>query len=120
MIRVLAGALALVALSACYKVTYVVDPSVPENPTHDDWHKSAVFGLVELDEPVPLGTICPDGVARFTHQLGVKELCVGACTFSLFNPAQVTVTCRSGQAWDVELTEDGLVQHAQPQDLPGL
>lgn len=120
MIRLFTAALALAALSACYKVTYVVDASVPASPSYEDWHKSALVGLVELDDPVPLSTICPDGVARFTHELGIKEACVTGCTFNLFNPAQVTVTCKSGQAWDVEMTEDGLVGGAQPVDRPGL
>lgn len=120
MIRLLLSASALLALTACYKVTYVVDPSVPENPSYDEWHKSAIFGLTELDEPVPLSTICPEGVARFTHQLGVKEACVSACTFQLFNPAQVLVTCKGGQAWDVQMGDDGMVYSAQPVAAPGL
>lgn len=85
---------ALLALSACYRVT-VVTGAPPANSSIDvPWQKSWVFGLVPPDT-IQSKTKCPNGVAQVMVETSFVNGLVGALTQSIFTPIHPVVTCAS-------------------------
>ena len=104
-----AAALTLAALTGCFKVDYTTNASPAASPASDEMHKAAVFGLVEIDDPVPLNTICPNGVAKIHHETNFVQALISGCLGNLFNPSQVTVTCADGASYDLHMNDEGMV-----------
>jgi hypothetical protein len=86
---------ALVALSACYRVT--VNTGAPPAATVIDkqWQLSFVYGLVP-PPAIDAKQTCPQGVASVVTERSFLNGLVGAITYSLFTPMHTTVTCASG------------------------
>lgn len=111
--------LALLLGSGCYKINYVTAPSAPY-PQTTNWHHIGIFGLVEFSEPVMLDRICPAGFARVENQISFVNGLVSPVALNLvglawaYQPHTVKVYCKSGQAFDVEVNEQGLALSAQP------
>lgn len=109
----LLGAAAL-ALSGCYKIDYINGPSDPY-PASSQWHHIGILGLVEFSNPVALHTICPNGWGKVHNERsflnGLVSYIVGN---GLYSPYTVEVHCASGQAYRVNLNEDGLATSAEP------
>ena len=83
---------ALLAGTACYKVTVVTAPE-PANPAVVDkpWVNSFVYGLVPPSE-IDVSKQCR-GISRVVTQRSFLNSLVGALTFSIYTPMQVTTTC---------------------------
>ena len=86
---------ALVALSACYRVT--VNTGAPPAPTVIDkpWQLSFVYGLVP-PPAIDAKQTCPKGVASVVTEHSFLNSLVSIITYSLFTPMHTTVTCASG------------------------
>jgi hypothetical protein len=86
---------ALVALSACYRVT--VNTGAPPAPTVIDkpWQLSFVYGLVP-PPAIDAKQTCPQGVASVVTEHSFLNSLVSIITYSLFTPMHTTVTCASG------------------------
>ncbi len=86
---------ALVALSACFRVT--VNTGAPPAATVIDkqWQLSFVYGLVP-PPAIDAKQTCPQGVASVVTERSFLNGLVGAITYSLFTPMHTTVTCASG------------------------
>jgi hypothetical protein len=107
--------LAAVALSAgCYKMNYI-NAAPPGTPGfQDEWRDIIIFGLVELEDPVALDQVCPNGWAKVHNE---RTFTNGLVSWALnivllgwvYTPHATTVWCASGAAYDVELNEDGRV-----------
>lgn len=105
-------------LTGCYKINYVAGPSAPY-PQTTDWHHIGIFGLVEFSEPVMLDRICPSGFARVENQIsfvnGLVPIALGTVGLAwVYQPHTVKVYCRSGQAYEVSVNEDGMALSAAP------
>lgn len=86
---------ALVVLSACYRVT--VNTGAPPAATVIDkqWQLSFVSGMVP-PPAIDAKQACPQGVASIVTERSFLNGLVGAITNSLLTPMHVTVTCASG------------------------
>jgi Bor protein len=93
--RILALAVASVALAGCYHVSVVT--GAPPSPTVLDkpWQNSFVIGLVP-PPPVDAKGACPSGVARVETERSFLNGLVGALTQNIYTPLHVRVTCASG------------------------
>lgn len=86
----------LVLSTACYKVTVVTAPE-PANAVVVDkpWTHSFVYGLVPPSE-IDVSKQCR-GISRVVTQRSFLNSLVGALTWSLYTPLQVTTTCSSAR-----------------------
>jgi hypothetical protein len=122
MIRRIAPALALAALSACYTIRYERRSALPEAGTpREVWHHGFVGGTISGSSPVDLAAMCPNGVAAvenrttFANFLGQAATAVGSLGVLAvlqapgWEPTTVAVTCarqgpgRSGKAMKIAL-----------------
>ncbi len=86
---------ALVALSACYRVT--VNTGAPPAPTVIDkpWQLSFVDGLVP-PPAIDAKQTCPQGVASVVTEQSFLNGLVGWFTSRLLTPMHAKITCASG------------------------
>lgn len=104
------AALALVALTGCYKITYTNGgPASMAPPTRAEWHHRLVYGLVEL-EPVAVNQVCPGGTFTQAHTEvslpnGIVQMIVGV----LYTPSTIQIWCASGASYHGTLNESGEV-----------
>lgn len=91
-LKLLALAVASVAVSGCYHVT--VQTSAPPSPTVVDkpWQHSFIAGLVPPAE-LNVKDQCPNGVQKVETQHSFVNMLAQALTFSLYSPIHVKVTC---------------------------
>ena len=107
--------LAAVTLSAgCYKMNYINAAPSGTPGFEDEWRDIIIFGLVELDDPVALDQVCPNGWAKVHNERTFENGLVSwALTIVLlgwvYTPHATTVWCAGGSAYDVELNGDGMV-----------
>lgn len=114
-------ALAATALlsSGCYKINYVAAPSAPY-PQVTQWHHIGLLGLVEFSSPVMLDQICPGGFARVENEVSLINSLVSPIALGFvgvawaYQPHTTNVYCKSGQAYNVQLNEDGMALSAEP------
>jgi hypothetical protein len=106
--RLVAAALALAALSACYTIRYerrsaLAQPGAPRS----SWHHGLVGGTVLVSAPVDLAAMCPDGVAAVQSRVTPGNWLVQVLTLGglaplwapVWEPTTVEVTCaRAGGA----------------------
>jgi TolB-like protein len=117
--RLLLGAAAL-TLCGCYTIRYHRSGVTPEPGTpREQWHHGAVAGFFDVTGPIPVGEMCPDGVAWVENQVtfgdallqylmagapglrtsGAKKKTTPAADFalgrelSLWTPSTVRVAC---------------------------
>lgn len=103
------GSLAWLLLSGCYKIEYLdlSQSMAPMAAPEEVWHHRAINGMWEIEGPVELQEICPNGFSRLETEvsppnalatLGVEVL-AGALTagvavpFQLYSPSTVRVEC---------------------------
>lgn len=86
-------------LSGCFHHKYT-DGSARAGgvPDYDQWRHHLIGGLVTLDENMDLRAICPSGVAYIHDRQTFLNGLVGAITFGIYTPTQVTIYCKSGRA----------------------
>ena len=107
--------LAALALSGgCYKMNYINSAPSGSPAYTDEWRDILIFGLVELNDPVALDNVCPNGWAKIHNERTFENGLVSwALTLVLlgwlYHPHATTVWCVGGTAYDVELNADGLV-----------
>jgi hypothetical protein len=93
--RILAVAVASVALTGCYHIS--VSTGAPPAPTVIDkqWQNSFVIGLV----PPPVidtKAACPSGVSMVETERSFLNGLVGALTQNIYTPLHAKITCASG------------------------
>ncbi|MCK6520407.1 Bor family protein [Myxococcota bacterium] len=104
------AALALVALTGCYKINYTSGgPASLAPPTRVEWHHRLVYGLVEL-EPVSVAEVCPGGTFTQAHTEvslpnGIVQMIVGV----IYTPSTIQIWCASGAYYEGTLNESGEV-----------
>jgi hypothetical protein len=117
--RLLAAALALATLTACYTIRYERRSVLPEaGASRDRWNNAALGGLIP-GRTVPLAEVCPSGVAvvenqiTFVNFVGQALTAVGSLGIlgvlhaPAWEPTTVRVTCarpgaaRSGRAMKI-------------------
>ncbi len=88
------AALALIGFgtTACYHTT--VDTGRAPNGTviHKAWAHSFINGLVP-PATVETASQCPNGVAKVETQMSFLNMLVGALTFGIYTPMDITVQC---------------------------
>ncbi len=95
-IRPLVAALATAVLaSACFRVTVVTGAAPAATVVDKPWNHSFVYGIVP-PAPVNVSRECPTGVSRVVTQRSFLNSLVGALTWNLYTPLQITATCASG------------------------
>lgn len=97
--------------SGCYHA--VIETGRPASATVIDkpWANSFIGGLVP---PAPLETSasCPSGVAKVETQHSFLNMLVGAVTFGIYTPMQITVTCAQGGRAEAGKIIDARGDHA--------
>jgi Bor protein len=96
-IRKIAPVAALVLSAACYHATIETGLQAGTQVIDQQWAMSFVEGLIP---PPTVSTMskCPSGVARVETQHSFLNLVVGAVTFGIITPMQITVTCAVSRA----------------------
>jgi hypothetical protein len=67
-------------------------------PAYQRWHHHFIAGLVTVDDPVQLDTICPQGVAYIDDWIGPLQVILSFLTLSIWTPTTVTIYCRADGA----------------------
>ncbi len=99
--RTVTMALVMVVLSGCYHAT-IETGLPPSNVTVEEpWAASWIVGLVP-PKTVETAALCPNGVAVVETQQSFLNGLVGALTFGIFTPMNITVTCADGGRMDQE------------------
>jgi hypothetical protein len=96
------------ALSGCYKATFIRDPEAVRGVERDEWVSFWVFGLVG-EETFDVRQYCPDGrVAQVQTGGNFGTGIVGILTLGIYTPRKLWVTCAadSGVRASLELTAD--------------
>lgn len=112
----LAGGAALM-LGGCFKIDYTYGPSNPA-PSYDNWHHIGIFGLVEFSDPVNLDAVCPNGFGRVHYEVSFINGLIPYALNALgglgwvYQPSTIRVYCRSGAAWELGMTSEGMVASA--------
>lgn len=79
----------------CYRHTYFVAGTTPEAaPREWTWHHHLLWGLVNLNAPVPVNAICPQGVSRVDDWIGPGQAIISWLTAGIYTPTTVRVYCR--------------------------
>jgi Bor protein len=85
-------ALAVAGLPACYHAIVETGNSPGQLKIEQKWASSWVYGLVP-PKPVEATAKCSSGVARVETQHSFLNSLVGALTFGIYTPMEITVTC---------------------------
>lgn len=95
---VAAAALGALALTGCYKVQVMSNPSVVRGVERSSWQNFFIFGLVG-EARVDVRELCGGGQAA-TVETGMSFMngLGSAVTFGLWAPRTVVVTCAAGTA----------------------
>jgi hypothetical protein len=94
-LRMFALVLVTLSLSGCYVAT--VDTGLPKSTkvVSKPWASCWVYGLVP-PPTIEAASWCPNGVAEVQTQHSFLNYVVGALTFGIYTPIQITVTCAEG------------------------
>jgi hypothetical protein len=93
--RILAIAVASVALTGCYHVSVTTGAPVAPTVIDKPWQNSFVIGLV----PPPVidtKAACPSGVAKVETEQSFLNGLVRTITYSIYTPMHARITCASG------------------------
>jgi hypothetical protein len=108
--RALLAVLGLVALSGCFKMQYTYGPKVKGEPEIKDWHHRALWGIVELSDPVDISDVCPHGeFSRIKTKTSVGNSILTMMLGTLYTPSTVQVWCANGDTFRATVTPDGEV-----------
>lgn len=91
-LKMLALAVASVALSGCYRLTVTTGASAAPTVVEKPFQPSFVYGLI----PPPVLNVkdqCPNGVSQVVTEHSLVNGLVAFLTFQLFTPITVKVTC---------------------------
>ena len=97
----------VLALTGCFKHTYVVGAGAPAAPlVYDEWRHHWLGGLINPDSRLELQAVCPGGSNATIHQEQTfLNGLVGVLTVGIYVPRTVKVRCAGGGA-DLDLGED--------------
>jgi len=108
-LRMCAVLLATFLLSGCYVATVETGRPKSTKVISKPFASSWIYGLVP-PPVVQTATDCPDGVAVVQTQHSFLNYLVGAITFGIYTPIQITVTCAEGtKTGYVDPTKDIIV-----------
>lgn len=93
----LAGALALVAATGCFRQVVQTGRTPSTTVVQQDWVSTWIFGLVEA-QPIDARTQCASGVATVETQTSFLNGLVGVLTIGIWTPQTVRITCATGTA----------------------
>lgn len=93
--RAIAACAAIIACSACFRVTVVTGAPTSTQTIDKPWQMSFVYGLVPPSE-LSTRPACAQGVAEVMTERSFLNGLVGALSSSLVTPLHVKVTCASG------------------------
>jgi hypothetical protein len=102
--------LASLSLFGCYATRIDTGRTPSSKVISKPWASCWLYGLVP-PPTVETATDCPDGVALVQTQHSFLNYVVGAITFGIFTPIQITVTC-------AEAAKTGYVDPAQELVVP--
>ena len=104
-----AGCLLAIAVlcTGCYKITYENTGTMRFQPDYKQWHHQALYGLIEVSPAVPLDRICPYGFAAVHNEVTCVNGLVWYLCSPYYTPNTVTVTCRIGTSFRLELDQEG-------------
>lgn len=91
-LKMLALAVASVALSGCYRVTVTTGASPAPTVVEKPFQPSFVFGLVPPPE-LNVKDQCPNGVSQVVTEHSFLNGLIAGFTAQLFTPITVKVTC---------------------------
>src|SRR5690242_1545069 len=94
--RLAAIAVAALAMSGCYTVSYQTN-ATPGGPRLEDHANYFFWGLVG-DKTVNLAQMCPQGVARWYNQATFVDGLLSAITLGLYAPRTIVVECAGARA----------------------
>ena len=103
------GPLSWLVLLGCYKIEYLdlSQSMAPMAAPEEVWHHRAINGMWEIEGPVELQEICPDGFSRLETEVSLPnslatlgvDIVAGALTvgaaipFQIYSPSTVRVEC---------------------------
>jgi Bor protein len=98
----------LLAGTACYKATFIRDPSAVKGVESDRWLDYWFWGLMN-EQDINVRDFCPDGrVAQVVTGGNFGTGIVNLLTLGIYAPRKVYVTCAAGgRALQLELDEQG-------------
>lgn len=104
----LCALLGALALSGCYKATFIRDPEAIRGVEHDEWVSYFIFGIVG-EETRDVHQYCPDGrVAQVQTGANFGTGIVSLLTIGIYAPRKIYVTCAAdGRARVLEMDESG-------------
>lgn len=94
-LRTLSLAVVAISLSACYKVTVQTGLAPNGQTITKPWAHAFVGGLIP-PATVETAQKCPTGVAKVESRLSFLNMLVGALTYSIYTPMEITVSCAGG------------------------
>ncbi|MED5373130.1 MAG: hypothetical protein VX899_19080 [Myxococcota bacterium] len=118
--KLLTAALAIAALTGCYKIDYTTGAKSAANPTEEIWRNRVVFGIIELDETLALNEVCPSGVAKIHTERDIITGLITQVVGVIYAPSMIHVYCVDGSAYRATMDGDAVVGLEAPidQELP--
>jgi hypothetical protein len=96
--------LLVVAVSGCYKATFMANPSIARGQDHDQWNSFYLWGLVG-DETLDVRQFCSGGqVAQVRTGANVLTGLVSFVTLGIYAPRMAYVWCAAGATTTVTAT----------------
>lgn len=107
--------LALLSTLGCYKIDYVTNSPVTGNATTDYWNHRVIWGIIELEGPLQLEDVCPNGQFDKVHteQDIISGLISYFFTGAIYTPNTVSVWCSDGTAYRGGADSSGAVVYLE-------
>lgn len=116
-IALLGGLLSLLLLaSSCYRTTLVFEPT-PPTPNALKLRRNHLIGLVELEGPIAIDGVCPNGAAQIYQRQGAISIGLAIITAGFANGRDVMIWCRSGARYQAKAGRDGMLRDVRRTDL---
>ena len=115
-LRMCAILLATLLLSGCYAARIDTGRTKSTKMISKPWASCWIYGLVP-PPTIMTATECPDGVAMVETQHSFLNYVVGAITFGIYTPIQITVTCaEAAKTGSLDPGQDLVVPHGATTD----
>jgi hypothetical protein len=115
-LRMFAILLVTLLLSSCYATKIDTGRTKSTKMISKPWASCWIYGLVP-PATVMTATECPDGVALVETQHSFLNYVVGAITFGIYTPIQITVTCaEAAKTGSNDPAQDLVVPHGASSD----
>ena len=101
--RIIAIAVAGMLVAGCYHATIETGSPASTTVYKQAWASCWVYGLVP-PKTVEAQAKCPGGVSRVETQHSFLNQLVGALTFGIYTPMEITVTCAGSGTADAAET----------------